>query len=107
VTFAAKSSRLSPTEKASLAVGKKTFSTSAGESGMVHAMKHPLNLFSSDSSASDDEAAPSERPQKHSKEPFVLKDIPKSSPAKGMFEFFVFLSSCSENYEGSSYFTFA
>jgi hypothetical protein len=61
VKFAAKSSALSPTEKASLAAGKKTFSTSAGASGTVHARKHVLNLFGSDLSASDGEAASSER----------------------------------------------
>jgi hypothetical protein len=106
VKFGAKSSGLSPTQKASLAAGKKTFSSSMGRSSAVRALKRVLNFFGSDSSASDEEAAPSKRPQKRSKESSILKDIPKSSPAKGMFELFVFLSSCAENYEDPSCFAF-
>jgi hypothetical protein len=59
--FTAKSSGLSAAKKASLAgvnaVGKKP--------------KHALDLFSSDSSASDDEVVPSKRPRKHPRESSV------------------------------------
>jgi hypothetical protein len=50
------------------ATGKKTLCTSACKSGMTHALKHALDLFGSDSSASDGETIPIERPRKRSKE---------------------------------------
>jgi hypothetical protein len=60
--FAAKSSGLSPAEKASItgveAAGKKASSTSTAGSGTIHAPKLALNLFDSGSSMSDDKTAP-------------------------------------------------
>jgi hypothetical protein len=61
--FAVKSSGLSVAEKASgmgiKIAGKKMSSTSTGGRGMTQALTRALNLFDSDSSASDDESAPS------------------------------------------------
>jgi hypothetical protein len=68
------------------AAGKKTFFTTASGSGMTHSPKHMLNLFGSDSSMSDGEAIPVERPCKHSKETSSTKDISKSSASKGIFK---------------------
>jgi hypothetical protein len=67
------------------ATGKKTLCTSAGGSGVTCALKHALNLFGSDSSASDGEAVPIERPCKRSKGTSLAQDIPKSSTSKGIF----------------------
>jgi hypothetical protein len=63
----------------------KKFTTASG-SGMTHSPKHVLNLFGSDSSMSDGEAIPVERPCKHSKETSSTKDISKSSASKGIFK---------------------
>jgi hypothetical protein len=88
--FTAKSSGLSPTEKASIAgveaAGKKTSSTPTTGSGVTHAPKRALNLFDSSSSASDDDTAPSEWPRKRSRETPLFEDVPKSLVAKGIFE---------------------
>jgi hypothetical protein len=88
--FAMKSSRRSPTEKASTsgveAASKKMFSTSTGRSSTTRALKHALNLVGSDSSASDGETAPLERPSKRSKETPLAMDITKSSTLKGFFD---------------------
>jgi hypothetical protein len=62
--FAAKSSRLSPG-------GWKMSSASTGRGGATHAWKCALNLFGSDSSASDAEAALSEWPRKRPRESSV------------------------------------
>jgi hypothetical protein len=66
IKFAAKFSRLSPTEKASVAgveaAGKNTSSTFAAGSGVTCAPKCALNLIGSSSSVSNDETAPPERP---------------------------------------------
>jgi hypothetical protein len=87
--FAAKSSGLSPTEKASLAgvraASKKTLDSVVGR-GEILAPKHALKLFYSDLSASNEEAAPSEGPQKCCRASSVPKDIPKPSPVEGMVE---------------------
>jgi hypothetical protein len=45
-----------------------------------------LNLFGSDSSASDGKTIPIERLRKRSKETSLALDIPKSSASNGMFE---------------------
>jgi hypothetical protein len=58
------------------AVGKKMFYTSAGRSGVTRAPKCALNLFGSDSSASDSEPIPVERPRKRSKETSIAQNIP-------------------------------
>jgi hypothetical protein len=50
------------------ATGKKTLCTSACKSSATHALKRALDLFGSDSSASDGETIPIERPRKRSKE---------------------------------------
>jgi hypothetical protein len=50
------------------AAGKKTLYTSTGGSDVTRAPKCGLNLFGSDSSASDDETVPVEQPRKCSKE---------------------------------------
>jgi hypothetical protein len=65
---------------------KKIFCTSTGRSGVTRAPKHALNLFGSDSSASDGKTTHVERLCKHSKETSLAKDIPKSSALKGIFE---------------------
>jgi hypothetical protein len=84
--FAAKSSGLSPAEKASItrveAASKKTSSTSAAGGSMTRA----LNLFDSGSSASDDSTAPPEQPQKRSRETPLSEDVPKSLAVKGILE---------------------
>jgi hypothetical protein len=67
------------------ATSKKTFCTSTGRSGATHAPKCALNLFGSDSSASDGEAVPVEQPRKCSKGNSPTQDIPKSSASKGIF----------------------
>jgi hypothetical protein len=88
--FAAKSSRLSPSEKASFAgvesAGKKTSSTSVVRSGMTRALKCALNLFDSCSLACDDKTVPLGRPRKRSRETPLSEDVPKSLMAKGIFE---------------------
>jgi hypothetical protein len=58
------------------AAGKKMFCTSAGRSGVTRAPKCALNLFGSDSSASDSEPIPVERPRKRSKETSIAQNIP-------------------------------
>jgi hypothetical protein len=68
------------------AAGKKTLCTSTGRGSVTRALKHVLNLFDSDLSASDSKTAPLERPLKHSKESPLDKDIPKFSALKGFFE---------------------
>jgi hypothetical protein len=68
------------------AAGKKTFCTSAGGSGATRDPKHALNLFGSDSSASDGEAASLEQSHKHSKETPLAEDLTKSFVSKGIFE---------------------
>jgi hypothetical protein len=68
------------------ATGKKTLCTSAGRRGATRALKRVLNLFGSDSSASDGETVPVERLHKRSKETSLAQDIPKSSKSKGIFE---------------------
>jgi hypothetical protein len=71
---------------------QKTSFASAGGSGATRALKCVLNLFGSDASATDAEASPLERAQKCPRESSVLKDIPKSSSAKGVFLFCFFES---------------
>jgi hypothetical protein len=87
---AAKSSGLSPMEKASIArveaAGKKMSSTFTAGRGVTRAPKHVLNLFDSGSSASNDKTALSERPQKHSRETPLSEDVPRSLAVKGIFE---------------------
>jgi hypothetical protein len=74
--FAARSSELSATEKTSLArvndAGKKP--------------KHALDLFGSDSSASDGDAVPFKRPQKRPRESSISKEMPKPPPTGGKFD---------------------
>jgi hypothetical protein len=53
---------------------------------VTRAPKCALNLFGSDSSASDGETTHVERPRKRSKETSLAKDIPKSFASKGIFE---------------------
>jgi hypothetical protein len=105
--FAAKSSGLSPAKKDSIVsikvAGKKTSSTSAGLSGMTWAPKNVLNLFDSGSLAFEDETAPPKPPQKHPRKSHLLKDIPKPSSAKGIFERFLSLCSCFENYDAEPF----
>jgi hypothetical protein len=48
--------------------------------------KCALNLFSSDSSLSDDGTNPSQRPRKHAKDSSISKQIVKPALARGMFE---------------------
>jgi hypothetical protein len=74
--FAAKSSGLSATEKASF-VGVD----SAGKKP-----KRVLNLFGSDLSVSNCEAVPSKRPQKCPWESSISKEVPKPPPAGGKFD---------------------
>jgi hypothetical protein len=73
--FPAKSSGLSDVQKASLsgvnAAGKKP--------------KRALDLFGSDSSASNDEADPSKRPRKRPRESSVLKQMPKPPSEVDLF----------------------
>jgi hypothetical protein len=57
-----------------------------GGSSMTSGPKRALNLFGSNSSASDSETAPLERPHKRSKETPPAKDVSKSSTSKGIFE---------------------
>jgi hypothetical protein len=101
--FAAKSSGLSPVENASVAgveaAGKKMSSTSVARSSTAHAPKCALNLFDSDSSMSVDETAPPEWPQKRSQNTSLSEDVPKSLAAQGIFECFLFLFSCFDNYD--------
>jgi hypothetical protein len=68
------------------AANKRMFRTSAGGSGVTHALKHVLNLFFSDSSTSTGETIPVERPRKRSKETSLTQDISKSFASKGIFE---------------------
>jgi hypothetical protein len=86
----AKSSRHSPTEKASITrievAGKKMSSTFMARSGVARDPKCVLNLFDSGSSVSDDDTAPPEQPQKCSWEPSLSEDVPKSLVAQGIFE---------------------
>jgi hypothetical protein len=88
--FAAKSSRHSPTEKASITrievAGKKMSSTFMARSGVARDPKCVLNLFDSGSPVSDDDTAPPEQPQKCSWEPSLSEDVPKSLVAQGIFE---------------------
>jgi hypothetical protein len=68
------------------AAGKKTFCTSVDGRGVTCALKLVLNLFGTDSSSFDGEAASVERPHKNSKETPLAEDIPESSALKGIFE---------------------
>jgi hypothetical protein len=76
VKFAAKSSRLSAMEEASL----------AGVNATGKKPKRVLDLFGSNSSASDSEAIPSKRPLKHPRESSILKEAPKPPLAGGKFD---------------------
>jgi hypothetical protein len=71
-----KSSGLSVAEKASL----------AGIGTAKEKPKRALNLFDSDSSASDDDIAPSQRPRKRVKDSSISKQVAKPALTRGMFE---------------------
>jgi hypothetical protein len=72
----AKSSGLGVAEKPSLA----RISAAGGKP------KCALMLFGSDSSASDGESAPSQRPRKRPRESSILKQITKPPLTRGMFD---------------------
>jgi hypothetical protein len=74
--FAAKSSGLSAAEKASL----------TGVNSASKNPKHVQDLFDSDSSVSDGEAVPFERPQKHPRESSISKEALKLPQAGGKFD---------------------
>jgi hypothetical protein len=76
--FVVESSGLNPAKQ-------KTSFAPAGGSGATRALKRALDLFGSDSLASDAKASPPEQSQKRPREFSILKDIPKSSSAKGAF----------------------
>jgi hypothetical protein len=88
--FVAKSSRHSPTEKASVAgveaACKKMSSTFAARSGVTHAPKCALNLFDSSSLASNVKIVPPKWSGKCSRETSLSEDVPKSLEAQGIFE---------------------
>jgi hypothetical protein len=48
--------------------------------------KHALNLFDSDSLASNDDTAPSQRPRKRAKDSSVSKQVVKPALTRGMLE---------------------
>jgi hypothetical protein len=73
--FAVKSCGLDVAEKASVA----RINVAGGKP------KRALNLFGSDSSASNDESAPSQRLWKRPRESSILKQVTKPPPTKGMF----------------------
>jgi hypothetical protein len=74
--FSAKSSRLSIAEKASL----------VGIGAAGGKPKRVVNLFGSNSSASDDESASPRRPRKRAWESGIPKQIPELVPTEGVFD---------------------
>jgi hypothetical protein len=74
--FAAKSSGVSSTEKASL----------AGVNATSKKPKQALDLLGSNLLVSNDEVVPSKRPWKRPRESSISKQMPKPPPLRGMFD---------------------